>query len=163
MKVVMRSSDVAVEDVTLASSLHSRPIRWISFTFVRLLDFEFEQGHHIPLFRPSLFKIPFYIFFFYCLANIMCNKLGEVRSHAGTEREDNLVWFTFNCLYRFAFNDEEWITTNWWWWWWFYLLRYEDKVTWRLLWLSLEVRVYHVKELVYMGVETNLKMTPVWM
>lgn len=35
---------------------------------------------------------------------------------------------------------------------------------WRLLWLSLETRVYHVTELVYMSVEIiNLKMTPMWM
>lgn len=35
---------------------------------------------------------------------------------------------------------------------------------WRLLWLSLETRVCHVTELVYMSVEIiNLKMTPVWM
>ena len=108
---MMRSSDVAVEDVTLASSLRSRPIRWISFTFVRLLDFEFEQGHHYPTFQAFFVQDPllhlFFLFFFYCLANIMCNKLDEVRSHAGTEREDYLVWFTFNCLYRFVFNDEE--------------------------------------------------------
>lgn len=84
---MMRSLDVAVEDLTPSSSQRSRPIRWISFTFVRLLDFEFEQGHHIPLFRPLFCsRSPLFIFFlflfFYCLANIMlCNKLDEVRSH----------------------------------------------------------------------------------
>lgn len=67
--VVMSSLDVAVEDLAPSSSRRGRPIRWISFTLVRLL--EFEQGHHIPLFRPFLFKFSFFFFFFNCLANIM--------------------------------------------------------------------------------------------
>lgn len=67
---MMSSLDVAVEDLAPSSSLCSRPIRWISFTFVRLLDF--EQGHHIPLFRPSLFKVTFSSFFFFIVLLTSC-------------------------------------------------------------------------------------------
>ena len=73
---MMRSSDVAVEDVTLASSLRSRPIRWISFTFVRLLDFEFEQGHHYPTFQAFFVQDPllhlFFFFFFFIVLLTSC-------------------------------------------------------------------------------------------
>lgn len=88
----MSSLDFAVEDLAPSSSLRSRPIRWISFTLVRLLDLE---GHHIPLFRPS-FKVPFFIIFFNHVLLMLCNEPDEVM---GTEREDRLVY----CLTEFAF------------------------------------------------------------
>lgn len=104
--------DAAVEDLKPSSSLRSCPIRWISFTFVRLLDFQFEkQGHHILLFRPTLFKIPFFIFFFYCLANIMsCNKLDELKSHGNRKgRSASLLHLLLSLLICFGvfFDNEE--------------------------------------------------------
>lgn len=62
----MSSLDVAVEDLAPSSSRRGRPIRWISFTLVRLLEFE-QQGHHIPLFQAFFVQGPFFHLFFFLI------------------------------------------------------------------------------------------------
>lgn len=72
----MSSLDVAVEDLAPSSSRRGRPIRWISFTLVRLL--EFEQVHHIPLFQAFFVQGPFFHLFFFFLIVLLTSCFAHV-------------------------------------------------------------------------------------
>lgn len=142
MMVVKSSLDVAVEDLAPSSSLCSRPIRWISFTFVRLIDFQF--GSPYPTFQAFFVQGPFFhlfFFFLYCLANIMfCSCCGTSRMRWRVNRKGGSPFIVFTEL--FLMNNE--ITTNWSWGR-FYLLRYEDEGEAAVAWFRSEsVSCYRV-------------------